>query len=61
MYSITSVTPTICSLMGIKAPIESNAPTIDVVVSYASKILRGGLAEKVLVYAPDAIEARFRS
>jgi hypothetical protein len=55
MYSIASVTPTICSLMGIEPPRESTPPPISTVVSAASKILGGGSVEKVLVYAPDAI------
>jgi hypothetical protein len=55
MSSISSVTPTSCSLMGIKAPRESTSLPIDAIISSASKILRGKHAEKVLVYAPDAI------
>ena len=55
MYSIASVTPTICSVMGIEAPRESTSPSISTVVSAASDMLGGGLVEKVLIYAPDAI------
>ncbi len=55
MFSIASVTPTICSLMGIEPPRESTSPPVDAVVSAASRIFGGGVAEKVLVYAPDAI------
>jgi hypothetical protein len=55
MYSIASVTPTICSVMGIEAPRESTSPSISTVVSAASDMLGGTPVEKVLIYAPDAI------
>ncbi len=55
MYSIASVTPTICSLMRIDPPKESTSPPVDTVVSAASRILGGGSIEKALIYAPDAI------
>jgi hypothetical protein len=41
--------------MGIKTPRESTSIPVDAIISAASKILRGECAEKVLVYAPDAI------
>jgi hypothetical protein len=49
MYSIASVTPTICFLMGIEAPRESTSPLISIVVSAASDMLGGGPVEKVLI------------
>jgi len=55
MSSISSFTPTICSLMGIKPPRESTSMPVNAIISAASKILRGEYAEKALVYAPDAI------
>ena len=55
MSSISSVTPTICSLMGIEAPSASVSQPIRIVLSAASKIIEGKHVEKALIYAPDAI------
>jgi hypothetical protein len=46
MSSITSVTPTVCSLFGVKPPKDSGAKPVDSVL---------GEVEKVFIYAPDAI------
>jgi hypothetical protein len=55
MSSISAVTPTICSLMGIKTPSASVSQPIRVVLNAASKIIEGKHVEKTLIYAPDAI------
>jgi len=55
MSSITSVTPTICSLFGVKPPRDSGAKPVDSVLEEATKKLKGGNVEKALIYAPDAI------
>ena len=55
MSSISSVTPTICSLMGIEAPSASVSEPIGVVLNAAAKIVEGKRVEKALIYAPDAI------
>ncbi len=55
MSSIASVTPTVCSLMGVDAPRVSSAPPIGSVLDAASKILGKKRTKKVLLYAPDAI------
>jgi hypothetical protein len=54
MQLITSVTPTICRLMGVPPPGKSTTEVIDPVVADATRL--GGLpVERVLVYAPDAL------
>jgi hypothetical protein len=54
MQQITSVTPTICRLMGIPTPGVSTTEVIDLVVAEAKRL--GGLpVERALVYAPDAL------
>jgi predicted AlkP superfamily pyrophosphatase or phosphodiesterase len=55
MPSITSVTPTICTLMGIKPPSASASKPIEEVLNEASKRIQGKHVEKALIYAPDAI------
>jgi hypothetical protein len=55
MFSIASVTPTICSLLGVKPPKDSGAQPIDSVLAEAAKRLKGRRVEKALIYAPDAI------
>ena len=55
MPSISSVTPTICSLMGIKAPSASVSQPIGEVLNASSKIIEEKHVEKALIYAPDAI------
>ena len=47
---IRSVTPTLCRLMGIEPPGVCSAPALEPVLAVSS-----GQAERVLVYAPDAI------
>ena len=58
MYSIDSVTPTICSLVGVEPPRDSGASAIDAVLKAADRILRGGKVERTMIYAPDAIGER---
>jgi len=60
MYSISSVTPTICSLMGVKPPRDSTSQPVSAVLDAALKNLNGGRVEKALVYAPDAIGTGLR-
>lgn len=61
MRQITSVTPTICRLMGVPLPELSTAEAIGQVVEEAGRLLRDTPVEKCLVYAPDAIgETLFR-
>jgi hypothetical protein len=55
MFSIASVTPTICSLFGVNPPKDSGAQPIDSVLAEAAKRLKGRRVEKALIYAPDAI------
>ncbi len=55
MSSIASVTPTVCSLFGVKPPRDSGAKPVDSVLEEAAKKLKGGKIEKALIYAPDAI------
>ena len=51
MYSLDSVTPTVCTLMGIDPPTGSSAPSIKEIIEAA----KGRKMEKVLLFAPDAI------
>jgi len=61
MQLITSITPTICKLMGVEPPGISTAEVIDEVVDAAGKTLGVQKVEKCLIYAPDAIgETLFR-
>jgi hypothetical protein len=55
MSNIASVTPTICSLMGMPPPKNSGEKPIDTVLAASEKSLGGGHVEKMLVYAPDAL------
>ncbi len=55
MSSITSVTPTICALFGIKPPRTCGEAPNASVLAYARRKLGGGKVEKALIYAPDAI------
>lgn len=55
MSSIASVTPTVCSLFGVKPPRDSGAKPVYSVLEEAAKKLKGGKIEKALIYAPDAI------
>jgi len=54
MYCITSVTPTICKLMGIKPPAVSDQNCLDHVIQ-ATRCNGVENVEKCLVFAPDAI------
>ncbi len=61
MPSIDSITPTICSLMGLEPPAISRAEPIMAVLKAAEEVLGEEPVEKMLVYAPDAIgEGLFR-
>jgi len=50
---ISSVTPTICRLMDVEAPARSRVPVLEPVAAGGRK------AERVLVYAPDAVGQSF--
>lgn len=51
---ITSITPTICSLMGINPPAHASRDCIDALLKEKAR-LNIDRVEKILVYAPDAI------
>ncbi len=55
MRSITSITPTISALMGIRPPELSRGPPLADAMRAARKMLGSRTAEKCLVYAADAI------
>jgi hypothetical protein len=55
MSSIASVTPTICSLLGVEPPENSGARPIDKILETSNRVLRGKRVERALIYAPDAI------
>lgn len=55
MQHITSITPTICSLMAFPPPEISTTEVIHRVLESADKILGDHSVEKCLVYTPDAI------
>jgi hypothetical protein len=55
VYRIDSVTPTICSLVGVEPPKDSRALVIDSVLRASEKILKGEKVERTMIYAPDAI------
>jgi hypothetical protein len=54
MYTIASVTPTLCKLMGVKPPSIATEEPVKEVLNIAKKI---GLdeIERALIYAPDAL------
>jgi hypothetical protein len=53
-YTIASVTPTLCKLMGIKPPAIATAEPVKEVLN-AAKNLGLDKIEKALIYAPDAL------
>jgi len=55
MQQITTITPTICRLMGVKPPKLSTDEVIQTVVDVAGSILGDHPVEKCFVFAPDAI------
>lgn len=52
---ITELTPTLCTLFGVRIPARSTENCISSVMDYAQKTLGGEKVEKALVYAPDGI------
>jgi predicted AlkP superfamily pyrophosphatase or phosphodiesterase len=52
---LTSVTPTICALLGIDPPQLADSAPLAPVMDAASESLRGGNIERLLIYAPDAL------
>ena len=52
--SLTSITSSLCNIMGINPPENANAPSEEL-VNYAKEVFCGGVADKVLMYNPDAI------
>jgi len=55
MRSITSISPTISTLMGIEPPELARGRPLSVVTRAAKRALGGRTAKKLLIYAPDAI------
>jgi len=52
---ITSLTPTVCDLCGVRRPAQCGAEPIKAVMEAAAKELDGGKIEKMLIFAPDAV------
>ena len=52
---ITSLTPTVCDLCGVRRPAQCGAEPIKAVMEAAAKELDGGKIEKMLIFAPDEI------
>lgn len=52
--TIQSVTPTVCSLMGIDPPTSCEVPPLDAVLAAAGETARGTV-RRCLIYAPDAM------
>lgn len=57
--SITSITPTICKLMGISPPTSSDGNILNTVIQTAEVDLSITNIDKCLIYAPDAIGTIF--
>ena len=55
--SIASVAPTICTLLGLRMPAQSEAPPIGEVIESSRHAFSGRTPRKALIYAPDAIGA----
>ncbi len=54
-YTIASVAPTLCALMGVSSPNGSTTGAVRSVLSEAGRVFGGGSAEKFLLFAPDAM------
>jgi predicted AlkP superfamily pyrophosphatase or phosphodiesterase len=52
---ITSLTPTVCDLCGVRRPAQCGDEPIKVVMDAVNKELNGGKIEKMLIFAPDAV------
>ena len=52
---ITSLTPTVCDLCGVRRPAQNGDEPIKAVMDAAEKELNGGKIEKMLIFAPDAV------
>ncbi|MBQ7649349.1 MAG: hypothetical protein IJS15_00235 [Victivallales bacterium] len=52
---ITSLTPTVCDLCGVRRPAQCGAEPIKAVMDAAARELDGGKIEKMLIFAPDAV------
>ena len=52
---ISSITPTICRLMGIRPPEISTSDVLTTVINRAHRTIGGENIEKCLVFAPDAV------
>jgi predicted AlkP superfamily pyrophosphatase or phosphodiesterase len=57
--TLTTITPTLCALMGIEPPSISTKQTLNKIISIAKERLSSSNLEKTLIYAPDAIGAAF--
>ncbi len=54
-YSIGDMTPTVCTIGGVRIPKQNEAKSIQAVVNRAKEIFKNGVAEKILIYCPDAV------
>ncbi|HUU77048.1 MAG TPA: hypothetical protein VMX55_01795 [candidate division Zixibacteria bacterium] len=54
LNQITTITPSICKIMGVKKPKKSTNETIDELVNYCKNEIKSNIS-KCLLYAPDAI------
>ena len=52
---VTSLTPTVCDLCGVRRPAQCGDEPIAALVEAAQEQLHGGKIEKVLIFAPDAV------
>ena len=57
--TLTTITPTLCALMGIEPPSISTKQTLIKIITIAKERLLSSNLEKTLIYVPDAIGATF--
>jgi len=52
---VTSLTPTVCELCGVRTPAQNGDTPIESVIQAAENELHGEKIEKMLIFAPDAV------
>ena len=52
---VTSLTPTVCDLCGIRRPAQCGDEPVAAVLQAAQELLHGEKIDKVLIFAPDAV------